>query len=840
MLIRLALLILPFGWLLLNPAIAADDHSEKTRKLVDVLQSDASFFDKARACQQLGEVGDSRAVAALAALLADEHLSAYARSGLEGIPDPGAAEALRSATAKLKGNLLVGVINSLGVLRDPKAVGLLKQFASDPASGAAKEALLALGWISADESIGIVREALEKEPGINRPDAAAACLLAAEQRLAAGDLSTATALYDAVRHANVALSYRAAATRGAIVARKANGIPLLIEQLRSGDRILRHAALIALREIPSDALAGALNAELDQASAELQVQLLIALRDCHNAQSLPLIQAKTTSEHAEVRKTALVVLGQIGGAAEARALLRATSDNRNPEETAEALNSLRQMEGDDINAQIVQALASAKDVTLRVEWIRLLGNRGATNAALVLLTQAEDPDHRIRVAALRALRSLARSEDLPALIKLTKSSRDDTVREAAEAAVVGLCTRSGQVANGSEAILAEMKQAADPVLKNSWIRILVSLGNAQSLPAILAATKDPNESVAAHAVEQLARWPDPAPMDDLLAVLQTGANADLRKRALTSVIQLASTAADEHQRPESTLIQWLQQASLASQTREDRRLIISVLGRVNHVGSLRLLTKFLDDSELRNEAAFAVVQIAPAVRDADPPALKAALEKIVANSQNPTLRQEAAKIAASISDEDRRLPLFDGRSLAGWEGDTNVWRVKEGVIVGGSLDGNPRNEFLATRRSYTNFILRLEYKLVGGEGFVNGGVQFRSVRVPQPPNEMSGYQADIGAGYSGALYDESRRNKFLAQPADDLIKRLEHPGDWNRYEVRCRGAQIQIMLNDEKTVDYTETDPTIPQTGLIALQIHGNCKAEISFRNLTLQDLSQP
>src|SRR5512134_2424091 len=122
------------------------------------------------------------------------------------------------------------------------------------------------------------------------------------------------------------------------------------------------------------------------------------------------------------------------------------------------------------------------------------------------------------------------------------------------------------------------------------------------------------------------------------------------------------------------------------------------------------------------------------------------------------------------------FPLFDGKSLAGWESETNsVWCIRDGVIVGGSLNGNPRNEFLATQKRYTNFHLRLEYKLVGTEGFVNGGVQFRSKRVANPPNEMSGYQADIGAGYSGCLYDESRRNKMLATADTNLVAQLEKP-----------------------------------------------------------------
>ncbi|MBI3857237.1 MAG: DUF1080 domain-containing protein [Planctomycetes bacterium] len=191
-----------------------------------------------------------------------------------------------------------------------------------------------------------------------------------------------------------------------------------------------------------------------------------------------------------------------------------------------------------------------------------------------------------------------------------------------------------------------------------------------------------------------------------------------------------------------------------------------------------------------------------------------------------------------LSFAPQATPLFDGKSLDGWEGEKEkVWRVVDGAIVGGSMQGNPKNEFLTTTKPYANFVLKLEYKLVGTEGFVNGGVQIRSRRIPKPPNEMKGYQADIGAGMSGSLYDESRRNKVLAKADPELIKKTEKPGEWNTYEVRCEGLRVRITLNGVQTVDYTEEDKELEQDGLIGLQIHGNCKAEISFRNLTIETL---
>ncbi len=182
--------------------------------------------------------------------------------------------------------------------------------------------------------------------------------------------------------------------------------------------------------------------------------------------------------------------------------------------------------------------------------------------------------------------------------------------------------------------------------------------------------------------------------------------------------------------------------------------------------------------------------------------------------------------------------LFDGKTWTGWEGDTaTTWRIENGEIRGGSLTTKvPRNEFLTTSQRYGNFDLKFKVRLEGTEGFVNGGVQFHSERIPNH-HEMIGYQADIGHGYDGALYDESRRNKILQQPSAELLAKILKPGDWNEYRVRAENGHIQIWLNGTKTVDYTEEDKSIPQKGLIGLQIHGNCKAVISFKDIVIEEL---
>ena len=184
--------------------------------------------------------------------------------------------------------------------------------------------------------------------------------------------------------------------------------------------------------------------------------------------------------------------------------------------------------------------------------------------------------------------------------------------------------------------------------------------------------------------------------------------------------------------------------------------------------------------------------------------------------------------------------LFDGKTFAGWGGDFDAtWRIEDGDIVAGSPDSAaPQNEFLATARDYGDFELRLEYKLEAKEG-ANAGVQFRSVRIPNH-HEVSGYQADIGPGYFGALYDESRRNKLLAVPAERMVAAALAGGidGWHSYRIRAEGKRIRLELNGVETVDWIEPDDDIARKGMIALQIHGGLVGTIRYRNLRIKPLA--
>lgn len=187
--------------------------------------------------------------------------------------------------------------------------------------------------------------------------------------------------------------------------------------------------------------------------------------------------------------------------------------------------------------------------------------------------------------------------------------------------------------------------------------------------------------------------------------------------------------------------------------------------------------------------------------------------------------------------------LFDGKTFAGWEGDTKtIWRIEDGCLVGGGLTKKlPRNEFLASDKEYGDFVLKLKFKLLGDakKDFVNSGVQIRSQRVPNSA-EMSGYQCDLGdPTWWGSIYDESRRNKVLAQSDMDKLNKVLKRGDWNEYEIRAEGRRIRTFINGVLGVDYTEPDEKIPQKGKLGLQIHSGGPAEVWFKDITIEISNQ-
>lgn len=183
--------------------------------------------------------------------------------------------------------------------------------------------------------------------------------------------------------------------------------------------------------------------------------------------------------------------------------------------------------------------------------------------------------------------------------------------------------------------------------------------------------------------------------------------------------------------------------------------------------------------------------------------------------------------------QDGFQPLFDGKTLAGWKGDTALWSVEDGMIVGLTKTKKlPPNSFLATEKSYKNFVLKVSFKLRNH----NSGVQVRSKMYPD--FHMSGYQADIAEStYTGILYEEGGRGIIQKVDPKEVAKHFKRD-DWNQYVITCNGPKITQELNGFVTVEYTEKDEKKGATeGLIGFQLHAGPPMKVFFKDVQIKEL---
>ena len=174
--------------------------------------------------------------------------------------------------------------------------------------------------------------------------------------------------------------------------------------------------------------------------------------------------------------------------------------------------------------------------------------------------------------------------------------------------------------------------------------------------------------------------------------------------------------------------------------------------------------------------------------------------------------------------------LFNGKDLSGWDGDPDIWSVKDGLIIGSTDNkGLKANTFLISKQNYGDFVLKAEIKLRNH----NSGIQVRSE--DKGNYVVHGYQADAASGnWWGSLYGEKTGRGVIANGWKDKGETVVKTGDWNQYEITCKGKHITLKLNGLTTVDIEDD---MSSDGVIALQVHQGPKMQAAFRNLKLKKL---
>jgi len=620
---------------------------EKERQLIAVLESSAPPKDKAIPCKQLAIYGSGAAVPALAALLPDRELASWARIALEAIPDPAADDALRQAMGKLKGRLLIGVINSIGVRRDAKAVDALVRRLRDADAGVASAAAEALGRIGGNKAAQALERSLPGAPAKVRPAVAYGCVLCAERYLAEGEAGAAVKLFDTVRAADVPKQRLLEATRGAILARKSAGVELLVEQLRSTDKAFFGIALRTARELPGGEVTEALVAELGRAKPDRQILLLPALADRRDAKALPAVLKTAGSGGGDVRIAAIGVLERLGNVSCVPVLLDAALESDAALAKA-AANTLARLPGEDVDADLLARLPKGS-AAMRKLLLELAWRRQIASALPTIVRCAEDADAGVRGAAVAALGAIGGNQHAADLVRVLQKTQDAREYPGIEKALTAISVRGGPACVRHVRPLAQNKNGALRVIA---LHALAAAGGPDALTVVKSALDDGEEAVRDEAVRTLSNWPSKWPEDTgvsepLLALAKSSKKVSHRVLAIRGYLQHVQRASKLT--AEQRLAKVREVLPLTRRP-EEKRLVISVLRNLRTVGSLEILQALAADPAVAEEACSAIVNLARRrdLKGASKQHRREALQTAVEKSKSKGIKQKAQAALRAI------------------------------------------------------------------------------------------------------------------------------------------------------------------------------------------------
>ncbi|MEX2380838.1 MAG: HEAT repeat domain-containing protein [Opitutales bacterium] len=625
----------------------AEAQDQWAERLADLLLMEEATVDAKRfACRQLMQIGTAQSVPALAFLLDDPDLSHMARYALEQIEHGAAGEALLEALeqGRVDGDLLVGVIHSLGQRGERPAPHSLIDLLGDKDESVATAAALALGKIGGSRAGRAIEAALATIAPELRWAVADAYLRTADGFYADGEKDEAIVIYRRMYSEGEPYPVRAAALQGLVRADPDGAVPLLIDLLHDEDYRLSALGARYAREIDAEHATVRIADELPSLSSPVQVLVIEALVARDDSAGQPAVVAAVGSESEEVRLAALRGLGRLGDASVVTRLAKVAATGAGGERGA-AREALTRLRGEEVDVAIASALEIA-EAPYRVELISAISARKPDFAVDVLRNAALDENAAVRLEALRGLSSLAGEDDLSFLLSRVLDAEEDNVRAAAVRAFETTSLRVDDESRSVEEILSVL-DSADDSSKAALLRVLGRLGGGRALAAIRGAQDHPSPEVRDAAIRALADWPDAAVLEDLLSIAGEADELTHRVVALRGYLRVLGLPGN---RPLEERLEWYKKGMAVASRPEDKRMVLASLPASGSLPALKMVEPYLSEDSVKNEAAAAAIKIASGM---DAGLLKEAEEifrKVKDVAESDSIRDEAESILQQISE----------------------------------------------------------------------------------------------------------------------------------------------------------------------------------------------
>lgn len=801
---------------------------------------------------QLRLVGREASVKAAAPLLADAALVEPAAQLMLTIKGPAARAALAAALPKVGRAGKITIVKAIGELGAAEANGAVLALAADPDPAMRRPVLATLAALADPKSYAALTGAVQQAGFKYEPANAIGAVLDYAANL--GKKGSRSAAERTCRFVMKntddpsRLATRAAALAILSDVRGPAALPDLIAAVDHADKAYRNAALARAERLGGPAAVTRWVAKARRVDGERRAEIIAMLARQGSPQALPFIRESIASPEPAVALASATALAHAEKAKAVPDLLKLLA--RATDDTAGPVADVLLWTIDEANLEPLAAMLDTLQPSAKAAALGIIGARGGKRFSGRILPLTGDSNPAIRAGALKALAGVVGAGDLPLLVKLLDGAEAGSVADVQKAVGVAAGEITPDEARAT-AVLGAMKSASRP---ERFIELLSQVGGRQAFEALDAQFASQDPAIKAAAFRALAAWSGPEAAGRLFTIYASG-DAAYKDQAFAGYVRQVSTSAA----PADQKVLQLRKVLALSPGAREKRTLIRALERARAFQSFLVASSFLEDHDVANDAAGAVMRLAlPAAGEKaglTGTLVRKALEKVIqvlTGSEAEYEKESIRTYLASMPQDEGFVQIFNGRDLTGWQGlvknpierakmtpqelaaaqpaadakaRTN-WSVRDGMIVFSGTGDN-----LCTVKPYGDFEMVVDWRITkdGDSGvYLRGTPQ---VQIWDPA------RTDVGAQVgSGGLYNNQ------THPSKPLVFADNPVGEWNTFRITMVGEKVTVFLNGVKVVGdvtlenyWDRSQPIFPREA-IELQAHGT---DLAFRDIYVREIAK-
>lgn len=780
--------------------------------------------------EQLELVGSDVSVPVLQLFIGDEILHDPAVHALRAIGTDVAVRSLVSGISKTEGKQRVALVKSIGDLKATSPFVI--------------QEILPIAESGDPQMAGIARYALANTGSPNaitllsNPEFADEYILLSKRLAEEGYQSESVQISREILNSNYNITVWAAALKILIQQEGSSALNELLDAAQDPDIELRSAALELAVNLEGQDVTEAFVSLLGEVDPAIRVDFINMLGSRGDTAAWEAIAPYLTDRDFAVRKATIASAVSLAGNNVLDDLVDLLVQAQQSEEIVAIKAALLQLPTEPLLDAVADKLSETSGDS-KIAIIEILAERQGSEFMVDLLEELNESNAEVRSAIFHSLSHLATPEDLPRLLSILS---DESLNDKEQQAVQTVIAELAQTRNGTGLIIDAIHNSNSERKVLLLLEILPKIGGSEALTATIEATESTDITVQTLARKMLAKWPDASAVSPLFQAYSTAPDSE-RGKLLNGYIQLVV----DSKYSSADKVTFLTDIMAETSSADGKNAILEAIASLQTPEALRAITKYFNDSELREKSIQEVARIL--AEDNSPNSINGTQNvlSVLESTNGRSTRDEIEQYINTFKSQRKAIEgftsLFNGQDLSGWTGNKDAYTVRDGELIFQSVEGGN----LYTEQQFSNFRLYFEFKLSEG---ANSGLAIRSPLEGDPAyegmelqildNTAQKYEDLEPYQYHGSVYGVVPAIRGLLKPT----------GEWNIQEVTAQGSQITVKLNgvtivnadiekaaNPQTIDGRDHPGLFRESGHIGFLGHSGSD-EVAFRNIFIRNLS--